>query len=213
MFRDGAPLMTPGGRPYAVPTVVLAKALQAEWEAATERPDPASMPMTRLAATAIDKIADRTGEMVDTLTAFAHGDTLCYRAETPPALVLRQQEVWQPLLDWCALEFDALLRSGTGIMPVTQSPEALQAIKNLLSKADAFRLIGLSSVAETTGSIVLALALAEGARTSEDVMEAAELDGAFQSTAWGDDPVLGARRASVRKDIEEAGRWFGLLVG
>ena len=42
---------------------------------------------------------------------YAENDLLCYRAETPPALVHRQAREWQPWLDWAALDLDAPLRS------------------------------------------------------------------------------------------------------
>src|SRR5262245_5688637 len=55
---DGRSVMTPTRRTLAAPSAALAAALAAEWEAQREAIDPAHMPLTRLANTIIDGVAD-----------------------------------------------------------------------------------------------------------------------------------------------------------
>src|SRR5262249_48475991 len=55
---DGRPVKTPARRTLAAPTRALAQALAAEWEAQRDVIDPAKMPLTRLANTIIDGVAD-----------------------------------------------------------------------------------------------------------------------------------------------------------
>lgn len=206
------PLMTPKGRPYILPTAVLAEAIAAEWRAqADDKIDAAQMPLTCLAATSIDIVAEHPQKTAEALVVYASTDLLCHRADGPQELAARQQTIWQPLLDWCALTFGALLQAGSGIMPIRQSAESIAALDRAVAALDPFRLVGLQSAVDTTGSLVLGLALAHGARDAAEVFHAAELDVLFQRDSWGLDPVTEARLDSVRAEIDAAARWFALL--
>ncbi|KAH8045453.1 chaperone [Aureococcus anophagefferens] len=52
---DGRRVPTPAGRPLAVPSLRLALALAAEWDAQATHVEPATMPLASLAATAVDQ--------------------------------------------------------------------------------------------------------------------------------------------------------------
>ena len=54
---DGKPMRTPGKNELVLPNEALAAAIAAEWEAQREEIRPATMPLFRLAANAIDRIA------------------------------------------------------------------------------------------------------------------------------------------------------------
>ena len=58
VLLDGRPVKTPARRTLAAPTQALAQALADEWEAQREMIDPAAMPLTRLANSIIDGVAD-----------------------------------------------------------------------------------------------------------------------------------------------------------
>ncbi len=47
-----------------------------------------SMPVTRCANSALDKVAQQHGEVADMLAEYGGTDLLCYRAEGPQALVI-----------------------------------------------------------------------------------------------------------------------------
>src|SRR4051794_23152069 len=61
LLLDGHPIRTPGRRLLSAPTASVAQALAAEWSAQGELIDPATMPLTRLANTIIDGLADDAG--------------------------------------------------------------------------------------------------------------------------------------------------------
>ena len=77
-------------------------------------------PLTRLAGTALERIAPDPAPTVDAIARYGETDLLCYRAETPRKLVHRQHQQWQPWLDWAALTYDAPLRVVTGVGYVKQ---------------------------------------------------------------------------------------------
>src|ERR1700722_20332371 len=106
---DGKPLRTPAKRALVAPSRALAEAIAEEWQAQGETVDPYTMPMTRLASSAIDLVAPRRGEIHAELLSYAGTDLVCYRAEHPPELIARQHESWQALVDWATLRFDAPL--------------------------------------------------------------------------------------------------------
>src|SRR5262249_31335580 len=58
LMLDGRPVRTPAQRPWAAPTLALADTLAEEWRAQREFIDPSSMPLTRLANSIIDGVAD-----------------------------------------------------------------------------------------------------------------------------------------------------------
>src|SRR5437660_792418 len=60
---DGRPVRTPAQRALAAPTASLANVLAEEWQAQREHIDPASMPLTRLANSIVDGVADTAPEV------------------------------------------------------------------------------------------------------------------------------------------------------
>ena len=86
------------------------------------------MPLTRLAATAIDRTADRRDETIAETANYAGTDLVCYRADHPPSLAARQHTAWQPLIDWAAGRYAARLAVTTGIVPQPQDPPPSPAL-------------------------------------------------------------------------------------
>src|SRR5215210_2043085 len=141
---DGKRAVTPGRRPLAVPDARLAEAIAAEWSGQGEYIDPATMPATRLANSAIDGVAARLDEVRDTVAAYAGTDLLYYRAGEPAGLVARQSELWDPLIAWAESRFGARFMLAEGVMHVPQPEPALRAIRaEIASLGDPFRLAGL----------------------------------------------------------------------
>lgn len=209
---DGRTLKSPAKKSFAMPTRALADAAAAEWAAQGEQVLPASMPLTQLASTAVDRVSlDRAAVVVGT-AAYAETDLLCYRAEEPDELIVRQGRVWQPLLDWAALRFDAQLSVQTGIMPVRQSPQALQALRSAVEAFDDWRLTALQSAAPACGSLVVALALLEDRLSAEEAFDVSQLDESFQIEKWGEDAESAQRRANLRAEIAACRRFVDLLA-
>jgi chaperone required for assembly of F1-ATPase len=208
---DGKPLSTPMQRPIAVPTRALAEAIAAEWQEQGEEVRPCSMPLTQLAATALDRVADRREEVIGELAAYGPTDLLCYRTDQSVELARRQALSWQPVLDWFALRFDAPLTVTLGVIPKAQSPAALAALRTAVAQRDFWELSALALATHAAGSIVLALALAEGQIDAAGVWSLSLMDELFQAEQWGDDPQASARRQSIQQDLLSAERFLKLL--
>lgn len=208
---DGRPVRTPERSPLRVPNRALAEAIRAEWDAQETEIRPATMPLTQLASTALDRTGPQRAAIVDGVLAFAGTDLLCYRADRPAALVSRQAEIWQPLLDWVALRHDALLHVATGIIAVEQPPEALAALRSAVAALDAWQLAGLQNAVAAAGSLVVALALLDGEVDAAGAFAVAELDATFQIERWGEDAEAARRRQALREDLAATERFLHLL--
>jgi chaperone required for assembly of F1-ATPase len=208
---DGRPMRTPAKQELIVPSAALAEAIAAEWHAQQDEIRPATMPLTRLAATTIDRTRTQRELVAAEAANYAGTDLVCYRAEHPPALVARQHAEWQPLIDWTMQRYDAALAVTSGIVPQPQSPAALKAFAAAVAAQDDFRLTALHAMTTACGSLVIALALIEGRLDPASAFAVSQLDETFQIEAWGEDAEATARRRGLAEDIEAAARFVQLL--
>jgi chaperone required for assembly of F1-ATPase len=210
---DGRPMRLPSGAPLAVPSAALAAAVAEEWQQAGGAKGAevtlAALTVTRVIATAIDRVAPAPEATVDALAAYGETDLLCYRAEHP-ALAARQAERWQPLLDWAALALDAPLVVTTGVVPVAQPPAARAALRAALARRTPLALAALGLAVPALGSLVLGLALAERHIGPEEAHALATLEEAFQAEAWGEDEEAAARRGAIAEEVRLAARILAL---
>lgn len=192
---DGKSVRTPARAILKVPTRALADNLKAEWEAQEELIDPAKMPATRLVNTALDAVADKVEAVAGEIVAYAGTDMLCYRADSPDGLVLRQQQSWDPLLSWVAETHGARFVLAEGIIHRQQPGTAIEALEAALKPfATPIAISCLHTMTTLTGSAVLALALAEGRVMLDEAWRVAHLEEDWTIEHWGSDPEAEARR-------------------
>ena len=137
---------------------------------------------------------------------------LCYRA-AERRLAARQAAAWDPWLAWAARTLDAPLRVTTGVMPVAQPAEALQALHREVARQAPLTLAALGVAVPALGSLVLGLAVAAGLLSPEEAHRLATIDEAFQEELWGSDAEALARRAAVSEEVALAARLVGLAAG
>lgn len=207
---DGRPVRTPAKAVLAVPGRRLAEAIAEEWVCQDDFVRPETMLLTRLASTAIDGTTRRRGAVIESLVAYGSNDMICYRAEEPEDLVLRQTASWQPLLDWIARAYDVRLIVTSGLLPVAQPEEALAALRRAIAEEDSFRLTALHAATTATGSLVIALAIRDHVLDLAGAWEAAQIDETFQKEFWGADTGAEARRAAIRAELAAAVRLLEL---
>lgn len=205
VLLDGKPMRTPAKNALSVPTRALAQLLRDEWDAQLEVVNPAIMPISRHINTAIDGIAADTQAVFEDILRFSSSDLLCYRAGEPPALVERQTDQWDPIIDWAAQTLGARFILIEGIMHQDQPREAIAAFAVTLRKYDtAVELAALHTMTALTGSAILAVALSEGVCTLEETWALAHLDEDWTAEQWGEDEEAQARRAARLIDMRAA---------
>ena len=211
ILLDGRPVRTPGRKALEVPTPALAEAIAAEWNAQGDKVEPRSMPLTGLANAAIDRVAPDPDSFAGSLAAYGETDLLCYRAEGPDALVHRQAEAWDPLLRWARRRFDVDFELVQGIMHRPQPDPTLGQLRHAIASRTPFELAALSPLVTISGSLVVALALAEAAIDLDTAWAAATLDEAWQAEQWGEDALATAALEARRREFEAAARFLTLL--
>jgi chaperone required for assembly of F1-ATPase len=211
VLLDGKTLKTPRGAELALPTAALAEAVAEEWRGQDDEIVPAEMPLTKLANTAIDGVAQRREEVIAEIATFARHDHLCYRTDTPAELVRRQSAAWDPLLDWVAERHGAPLLTAQGITSIAQPEASLAALKAAVEAFDPLGLAALHVVASICGSLVLALAVADKRLTAAEAFACSQVDERYQAEKWGLDAEAQARARRLEAELESAERFLQLL--
>jgi chaperone required for assembly of F1-ATPase len=207
---DGRPVKTPARRVLAVPSRALADAIAGEWNAQGDEILPASLPLTRLANSAVDGVAVREGEVAQDILNYAASDLLCYRAEAPAGLVTEQARLWDPILDWVRAEYDAPFNIGTGVKHLEQPAASLDAVRKVISVFGPFRLAALHAMTTLTGSALIALARAKGFLDTGAAWEASHVDENWQASRWGEDFEAAQRQKRRFSEFSSASRFFDL---
>jgi chaperone required for assembly of F1-ATPase len=200
---DGRPVKTPARRPLAALSSGLAQALAAEWDAQRDVIDPARMPLTRLANTIIDGVAEAPAAVAAEVERYLACDLVFYRAPGPAGLVVRQTAAWDPVLAWARDALGARFVLAEGIVFVAQSQEALAAGSAVIPRAP-WPLGALHSVTTLTGSALIALAFMRGALSLDAAWSAAHVDEDWNMDLWGRDKLALERRAARFTEMQAA---------
>ena len=207
---DGRPARTPRERPLALPSRALAEAVAREWSGQGADIDLSAMRLTRLANTAIDRVADDREAVISEILRYGETDLVCYRADRPADLRRAQCAAWDPLVAWMRERHGVVLDVTDGILPVPQPPGSLARIRELVAVQRDFPLTATHALAGICGSVVLALALAWGRISAAEAWEASRLDENRQLETWGRDGEAEARGAELRADLEAAAAFMAL---
>jgi chaperone required for assembly of F1-ATPase len=209
---DDKPVRTPARRVLAAPTLALAEAIAAEWQAQKDVIDPAKMPLTRLANAIIDGVADAPLPVADEIAKYLASDLLFYRAGSPPGLVECQARRWDPILDWARQALGADFRLGEGVVYVAQ-PEAALAAACAAIPEEPWRLGAVHVVTTLTGSALIALAMARGALSVDAAWQAAHVDEDWNVAQWGRDEMAIARREYRFAEFQAAATVLACSLG
>jgi len=204
VLLDGRPIRSPAKHLVSVPSEAIAMALAREWDAQTDKIDPATMPLTRLVNSTIDGVEDAREAMLDEIVSYLNHDFICYPATHPERLVDRQQEHWQPILKWVEAPLGGRFVQATGIMAVEQSPVMGEALRAEWQELDRFQLAAIHTVMTITGSALLAYAFWKGFLTSGATWAAAMVDEDWNIEMWGEDEEATKRRVFRRADFDAA---------
>ncbi|RZJ40703.1 MAG: ATPase [Brevundimonas sp.] len=209
---DGRTPKTPGHAKLTLPTQAAAQLVADEWAAQGEFIDPGTMPATRLASTAIDRVSQVREAVAEELAAYAGTDLLCYPAEAPGSLVAQQAREWGTWLVW-ARDLGVPLQVAEGVTHRSQDPAAVARVRELALALDDFALTGLAALVPLLGSAVLGLAVQRGEVSGELAYDLSRIDEAFQESRWGVDEENAARTAARRAEAALFDRWFRVLEG
>ena len=207
---DARHVKTPLKADLILPTLKMAQAIAAEWDAQTGLVKPDTMPVTRSANSAIDKIVPQFDEVAGLLTAYGGSDLICYRATDPQALIARQAQAWDPLMDWAADALQAPLVATAGVVHVAQPDQSLARLTARVTALDPFRLAGIHDLVAISGSLVLALAVTHQKLTAEQAWALSRIDEVWQQELWGTDDEATDLAAFRKRAFLAADRFYQL---
>jgi chaperone required for assembly of F1-ATPase len=205
---DGRGVKTPAKASLILPTKAMAQAIAAEWDAQDGQVDPGTMPMTRSANAAIDKVRHQHAEVADMLAAYGDSDLLCYRADSPRELVQRQAEQWDPALDWAAETLNACLVSQSGVIHRPQNPDVIETLTKDVHALDSFQLAAFHDLVSLSGSLILGFAAAKDWRKPDQIWQISRLDELWQEEMWGVDEEAQQLSEVKRQAFLHAKRFF-----
>ncbi len=210
VLLDGRPVRSPAKAPLVLPTEGLARAVAAEWDAQGDVIDPQTMPFTRSANAAIDRVAPQHGEVAAMIAAYGDSDLLCYRAAAPEALVARQAAAWDPMLDWLKARHGIALAPVTGVMHKPQDADSIQKIHEITRAMSAFELTGFHDLVSLSGSFVLGLAATERVGSAQELWALSRIDETWQAEQWGRDDEAEEAAALKAQAFAHAMRFVAL---
>ncbi|MFY0595546.1 MAG: ATPase [Cognatishimia sp.] len=187
VLLDGRGVKTPAKTAVIVPTRAIADAIAKEWDAQVEEIDPLTMPVTRWANAALDKVALQHAEVADMLADYGGTDLLCYRADNPQELIARQAELWDPVLDWADEVLDARLNPIHGVMFQAQDKAALERLRQRVHAFSNFELSAFHDLVSLSGSLILGFAAVKKLQPIEDLWALSRVDELWQEEQWGPD--------------------------
>lgn len=207
---DGRAIKTPVKAALVVPTRAIADAICAEWDAQHDIVKPLTMPVTRAANAAIDKVTPQFVEVADMLAAYGDSDLLCYRATAPEGLTERQAALWNPLLTWAETNLNARLVTVAGVMHQAQSPHALEELRRRIHAFSAFELAAFHDLVSLSGSLIIGFAATKGHLDPQTLWDLSRLDEIWQQEHWGQDDEADAAAAIKAEAFHAAKRFFDL---
>ena len=211
ILLDGRGVKTPAKATLLVPTETFADQISAEWRALEDKVDPEKLPFTKLANAAIDKVAVQSEPIIGMLAEYGTTDLLCYRATLPKGLADKQEQVWQPLLDWFAATHGVTLEVGSGVMPIRQPTEVLAKCEALLKPYTHFELAAIYDLISLSGSFVIGLAVACEKLDAASAWTASCIDEDWQIAEWGKDEDATSLAATRQQAFERAAFVLSLL--
>lgn len=207
---DGRPVRTPAKAPLILPTGALAERIAAEWDAVEGQINPGTMPFTRSANAALDKVIRQHAEVADMLAAYGDADLTCYRADGPQELIARQAEGWDPLLDWADTTLGARLVPVQGVIHAPQDPRALRVLADQVHALDAFALTAFHDLVSLSGSLVIGFAALHDLHPPGTLWRLSRVDELWQEEQWGEDEEAQEMAAKKESDFLHAKTFYNL---
>ena len=210
---DDKILKTPAKKQMMLPTKALAKKVASEWDEQVEEIDPNTMPFTKSANAALDKVSEQFEEVSSLIGEYGDTDLLCYRADSPSELQKRQKIGWGPIVKWAENTFKVQINCGTGIVYIPQNEKLFLETRKKINNLSIFELTAFYDMVSITGSLILGLAIINGRLSAEEAYQLSRIDEQWQLEQWGEDEEAQVASNLKNKAILHSEEFFALSDG
>lgn len=208
VYLDQRLLNTPNKKPLILPTKEMANLVVLEWKSQGDKVDPLTMPYTRSANSAIDKVAPQIEEIRKLVTDYGDSDLICYRADRPKELVRRQEQIWSNLVLWSASELSSPLNVFEGVVYAPQPVQSILEFEKQVSNLNIFQLCALYDLVTISGSLVISLAVIKNFLDLNNAWSACQIDEDWQQENWGVDEVENVRTLNRKTAFFHAASFY-----
>ncbi|EDO38103.1 predicted protein, partial [Nematostella vectensis] len=183
---DNRKVKTPARNWLVVPNQKLAVAMASEWNMQTGTIKPASMHLTSLANTVIDKPSECSKDQrIEDILEYLYTDTVRFPASDPDDLVELQKTEWGPLISWFSSRFGVSVPSCEGLLATPLEPGDVNKLKYELTSVNHWAMTGLEYAVDTSKSFITSMALLDNHVTVEKAAYLTRLELEFQIGRWG----------------------------
>ena len=161
---DDKVLRTPGRQPLELPNELMAVMVALEWDAQVNKRtgiQPATMPLTVIAFTAIDTVLPDNSDAVATCLRFLPTDSALFLTSAEDRLLLKKQRQYLvPVVKWFNKTFQLDVKCTESFTSKISHPEGtIKKVEKIIRSMNHFELACLQSATMECKSIVLALAM------------------------------------------------------
>lgn len=209
---DGRAIKSPEAHVVLLPSQALGQAVAAEWSQVETLAEIGQMPLTRLAFAATDWHSARRAAAEFEIENHIKTDLLVFLSPYPEALKMRETALWSPWIEWAAVQFGIVLKQTDGLVP-PEIPEAsltnLRALNHAMSGFEAAAFMQALSI---LGSVILTLALKQGALGADSAMALSRVGETFQEDIWGHDTEKDQAVRARLAELQAVDVWFKALI-
>lgn len=206
ILLDGRAVRTPSKSTLIAPAQNFAEAVAAEWRAQQDLIDPETMPLTQILTTTIDHTIAARDDITANILAYLNTDLVFYRTVEPPVLAARQAAAWDPWVEWLSTRCGAALATTTALAALVQPQAAHDYARGRVAAMDIWRFNITQMTTAISGSLILAIAFADGDLDADGVFNASQVEEQYRSELYNEalhglDPQLERKQAGIRRDL------------
>ena len=185
IYLDNICLRSDKGNKIKLPTK-LADEVVREWNADGKVNVIKNSFYTKFCFSVIDMTEKEKASVVSRLVEYGNCDPLCYIADEPEKLHIKQKKHYDPLIDWVQNFFSIELEKGPSLRFIEQPSINSSKIKKFLDELDNFHLAAINEITKSLGSFFICLALYKNMISRELAWEVANVEDNFRIEVWGE---------------------------
>ena len=185
IYLDEIPLKSDQGNNIKL-SAKLADEVVREWKADGKVDAIKNSFYTKLCFSVADMTKSERENVLSHLVEYGNCDPICYIADQPRKLHLKQKSLYSPLINWAEKFLSIKLNKGSRLLFIDQPSLNSAKIKNYLDELDNFHLAAINEITKSLGSLFTCLALYKNAVSHELAWEVANVEDNFRIEVWGE---------------------------